>query len=337
MKPEHEPHVLPAFQIAERILEVMARHELNPPFDSARGTRLPWCLHALDERSARESDRSQHELGGWHRRFGRGAHVFKNSMYLLQMTSSSSPTVQVAESAHIAIHRQDISSSSICPSQPGLSAHRVASKPKNRHNLRHLRMRILPVDHPRRVPWKNGLGFSLELVTDALVPGAAWTWRLALVNVPEAGPFSEYPGIDRAILLVEGAGLLLEGADKKKRDVPKSGKALAFAGEEPIVARPFGPGVRDANLMLVRSHWRGALELLAAGPHALAGELLVIHAYADTTHVSDPLTGTWWLAEGETLVTDSPCEATLQTNGRALAVTLHLPTQTAMTGRARRS
>jgi environmental stress-induced protein Ves len=45
-------------------------------------------------------------------------------------------------------------------------------------------MRILPPEHARRVPWKNGRGSTLELATDATAPGEPWTWRLSIADVP---------------------------------------------------------------------------------------------------------------------------------------------------------
>ena len=103
----------------------------------------------------------------------------------------------------------------------------------------------------RRVPWKNGLGSTLEIATDAEAPGGAWTWRLSFAEVPARAPFSRFPGIDRHIAVLEGAGMTLEHAGRRIR-VPREGTAYAFAGEDDILCEPDGPGVRDANLMLDR-------------------------------------------------------------------------------------
>jgi environmental stress-induced protein Ves len=152
----------------------------------------------------------------------------------------------------------------------------------------------------RRVPWKNGRGATLELVTDA-PPGAPWTWRLALADVPEAAPFSSFPGIDRCIAVLDGAGLVLRGAEGI-REVPREGAGLAFAGEETIVGGPVGPGVRDANLMLARGVWRGGLHLWRAGEHRTTGDVVVVHAAGGAVTVVDAA-GAVALGPGETLVT----------------------------------
>lgn len=164
----------------------------------------------------------------------------------------------------------------------------------------HWNHRVLTADEARRVPWKNGRGSTLELVTDA-APGAPWTWRLALADVPEAAPFSSFPGIDRAIAVLDGAGLTLRGTDGV-REVPTEGEGLAFAGEEAILGEPHGPGVRDANLMLTRGVWRGGLHLCRAGEHIASGEVVVVHAAGGLVTVVDDA-GALTLGPGETLVT----------------------------------
>lgn len=122
------------------------------------------------------------------------------------------------------------------------------------------RHQILASSSYRRVPWKNGLGSTLEIATDAAQPGGAWTWRLSFAEVPARAPFSSFPGIDRHIAVLDGAGMTLERAGQRIR-VPREGMAFAFAGEEPVIGEPAGNGVRDANLMLDRARWRGSLEI----------------------------------------------------------------------------
>ena len=116
----------------------------------------------------------------------------------------------------------------------------------------------------RRLPWKNGLGSTLEIATDAAEAGLPWSWRLSFADVPARAPFSNFPGMDRHIAVLDGAGLALVRGDERIT-VPRDGTAFTFAGEEAIVGEPVGPGVRDANLMLDRKRWSGTLEILRIG------------------------------------------------------------------------
>jgi environmental stress-induced protein Ves len=121
-------------------------------------------------------------------------------------------------------------------------------------------LQLLTPSHYRRVPWKNGLGSTLELATNAAEPGGPWTWRLSLADVPTRASFSAFPGVDRHLAVLDGAGMTLERA-AERIEVPREGRAFSFAGEDAIVGTPVGSGVRDANLMLDRTKWTGSLEI----------------------------------------------------------------------------
>jgi environmental stress-induced protein Ves len=120
---------------------------------------------------------------------------------------------------------------------------------------------------------------TLEVATDAPASDPnAWTWRLSIADVPERGPFSLFPGVDRAIACLTGDGLrLLRGA--RVDEVPIRGLALAFAGEEEVEGQPSGPGVRDVNLMLRRGAWSGRLRVERGAGGSARGATVVIHAF----------------------------------------------------------
>lgn len=137
-------------------------------------------------------------------------------------------------------------------------------------------MRVLPPSSSRRVPWKNGLGSTLEVATDA-APGGAWTWRLSIADVPARAAFSAFPGVDRFIACLSGPGLALERPDGLHA-VPGEGAALPFPGEEAVTGEPLGPGVRDLNLMLRRDRWRGRLTLVRGRALVVEAPLVIVHA-----------------------------------------------------------
>jgi environmental stress-induced protein Ves len=163
-------------------------------------------------------------------------------------------------------------------------------------------MRIIPPAASRRVPWKNGLGSTLEIATDAAAPGGGWTWRLSIADLPSRASFSAFPGIDRFIACLAGPGFNLESAGAR-RLVPREGAALSFAGEELATGEPLGPGVRDVNLMLRRDRWRGRMTLARGGELALDAPLVLVHA-PETFPALRAVTaeGACRLAPGATLV-----------------------------------
>lgn len=163
-------------------------------------------------------------------------------------------------------------------------------------------MRILTPADARRVLWKNGLGSTLELATDAAASGGEWTWRLTIAEVPARAQFSTFPGIDRFITCLAGPGLDLDRAGARS-SVPREGDALAFAGEEAVVGEPLGPGVRDVNLMVRRDRWRGRMTLARGRPLSLDSSVVIVHAPEESSVLRvDCAEGALELPPGHTLV-----------------------------------
>ena len=164
-------------------------------------------------------------------------------------------------------------------------------------------VRVVAASDARRMPWKNGRGTTLELATDAPAGDpSAWTWRLSIADVPERGPFSPFPGIDRWIACLAGDGLRLHRRDRVD-EAPREGEALAFAGEDDVVGEPRGRGVRDLNLMLRRDGRRGRLRLMRGEGGRAGGTVAILHAFDATDALPVEVgTSTVLLAPGATLV-----------------------------------
>jgi environmental stress-induced protein Ves len=107
-----------------------------------------------------------------------------------------------------------------------------------------------------RQPWKNGLGETLELfrLPDHDSPDD-FLLRLSMAWIKTSGPFSNFPGIDRHLILIEGDKLELERENGDLLNLRKYGIA-SFAGEEKMGSLVSGP-CRDFNVM-VRRGWMEA-------------------------------------------------------------------------------
>ena len=76
---------------------------------------------------------------------------------------------------------------------------------------------LTPADF-HSMPWKNGAGRTTEIAVHP--PGAAldtFAWRVSIADVERDGPFSRFPGIDRTIVLLEGAGMRLRSGRSDTR------------------------------------------------------------------------------------------------------------------------
>jgi environmental stress-induced protein Ves len=116
-------------------------------------------------------------------------------------------------------------------------------------------------------PWKNGGGITREIAAEPAPAGGAlldaFAWRVSVADVAQAGPFSRFPGVDRTLVLLEGAGMLLDetGPRTFTHSLTQPLDIARFAGEAAIDARLVNGATRDFNLMVRRDAARGTLEV----------------------------------------------------------------------------
>lgn len=63
--------------------------------------------------------------------------------------------------------------------------------------------------------WKNGLGLTAEIAIEpanAIFPQDDFLWRLSSAKVQAQNNFSQFPGYDRILMVIQGHGLLLNQA-----------------------------------------------------------------------------------------------------------------------------
>jgi environmental stress-induced protein Ves len=110
-------------------------------------------------------------------------------------------------------------------------------------------------------PWKNGGGVTREI--DAEPKGApldAFIWRLSIANVDTPGAFSTFAGIDRTLVLLEGAGMHLHEANGRVHALDAPLAMASFAGETQIDATLVDGPTRDFNVMVRRDRARATVQ-----------------------------------------------------------------------------
>jgi environmental stress-induced protein Ves len=109
------------------------------------------------------------------------------------------------------------------------------------------RSRVIAANEYRRERWKNGTGWTREILR---VPDQAdWDWRLSIAEIEKDGPFSVFPGIDRELVLMHGNGLRLRFSDGEVRELQPPHGRLRFAGEREVVSELLDGPTHDFNLM----------------------------------------------------------------------------------------
>lgn len=112
-------------------------------------------------------------------------------------------------------------------------------------------------------PWKNGGGTTLEIAREDL--GGRMHWRLSIATVATSGPFSDFSGYRRTILLLSGAGMVLDfdGAPPQRLDQPHV--PFEFDGGTPAYGSLIQGPVDDFNLMVDAARATGTLAVLELG------------------------------------------------------------------------
>jgi environmental stress-induced protein Ves len=127
-------------------------------------------------------------------------------------------------------------------------------------------MQILRHADYKRMPWKNGLGVTEEVI--AFPPGtdiSTFGWRLSIAHVGADGPFSVFAGIDRTIALLDGDGLLLDLPNGRTMELSPKGEPFAFSGDVEISSRNKGGPTIDLNIMTRRGKFEHRMRRIGPG------------------------------------------------------------------------
>ena len=126
--------------------------------------------------------------------------------------------------------------------------------------------RILRAAEGRRMPWKNGGGETTELLAHPAGAGLdAFDWRISMARVAADGPFSTFPGIDRTLTVLDGAGLDLAIGEGAPVRLGPASPPLRFPADAPCLGRLVAGPVTDLNVMTRRGRFAHAVTRLA-GP-----------------------------------------------------------------------
>jgi environmental stress-induced protein Ves len=157
----------------------------------------------------------------------------------------------------------------------------VASTPEPTHGFEIVRASSL-----RETRWRNGAGTTREVARDEGA-GDVFAWRVSLARLEAPAPFSRFPGVDRVLVPVGDARVVLDLAGRQTVVPPR--EQCAFAGEATVaVLLPDGP-TRCLNVMTRRGSATARIRTLEVGVPFLvgAGETAVLLALGDAGVVDD--------------------------------------------------
>ncbi len=173
-------------------------------------------------------------------------------------------------------------------------------------------------------PWKNGGGVTREVAAFPADAGLdAFVWRVSVADVAQAGPFSRFAGIDRTLVLLSGAGMLLDEADGaqgvqgvKTHALTQALAMARFTGEAQIDARLVDGATRDFNLMVRRDAAQGEVEVWrGATQRALSADAVLLYCAEGSVSVTPGDAQALSLATGDTLRIDTPNKLSCMVEG----------------------
>jgi environmental stress-induced protein Ves len=108
-------------------------------------------------------------------------------------------------------------------------------------------MQIVRQSQFRAHPWKNGGGITHEAMR---VPGrGAFRWRLSIAHIDASGPFSDFAGYARTMVLLRGGGVALKLSDGTQRIMRAAGDLAQFDGALGVECALLNGPCVDLNLM----------------------------------------------------------------------------------------
>ncbi|KIG03507.1 HutD/Ves family protein [Caballeronia concitans] len=154
------------------------------------------------------------------------------------------------------------------------------------------------------VPWKNGGGVTREIASGP--PGAsldAFAWRLSVADVSADGAFSAFAGVDRVLVLLDGAGMRLAEASGRVHVLDQPLAMARFAGETPIHASLLDGPTRDFNVMVRRGRARASVDIRRGAAREIGAghDLTFVHCVSGSLAVDADGTT---LGPGDTLCID---------------------------------
>jgi environmental stress-induced protein Ves len=165
--------------------------------------------------------------------------------------------------------------------------------------------RLLQPSDYVRMPWKNGGGVTAEIALHP--PGSSWEtfdWRVSTAAIAGDAPFSSFPGVDRTLVLLGGAGIRL-GGDGHAIELRTPFEPYAFSGDDRIGCTLLDGPVRDFNLMTRRGRTEGRVVVVRdAGMRVPPSRFVVCFAAAGSIECLLPAHAPLTLAADHALVVE---------------------------------
>lgn len=108
---------------------------------------------------------------------------------------------------------------------------------------------IISPNQFKTVPWKNGLGETIEVAINNGGTLENFDWRLSMASVLEDGEFSNFEGYTRNLILIDGNGINLQHNDSKIDKLSNLLDIATFDGGNKTVGNLYAGDITDFNII----------------------------------------------------------------------------------------
>jgi environmental stress-induced protein Ves len=144
---------------------------------------------------------------------------------------------------------------------------------------------VIRYDDHTLVPWKNGQGVTREIAVAR--DGTGFLWRLSIASVDRTGPFSDFSGYDRVIMLLEGDGMILDFGGHGRAVMAQPFVPQRFDGAWSTHATLLGGPLTDFNVMTAQGRANAEVDVLKANAQG------VVMKHEKTVTFFHVLAGSW--------------------------------------------
>jgi uncharacterized protein len=169
----------------------------------------------------------------------------------------------------------------------------------------------------KAVPWKNGGGVTHEAMR---VPanGDPFRWRVSVARVDVSGPFSDFTGYDRKMVLLRGGGVELRFANGTVRALRAIGEMAEFDGAHAADCELVDGPCVDLNLITAKT-------LSVSARVARLHEMLMVPGMAGQLTLAFPLDAAVAISSGGDRVVLEAWDVALIPAGEDLALRMVAP------------
>jgi environmental stress-induced protein Ves len=118
-------------------------------------------------------------------------------------------------------------------------------------------------------PWKNGGGITREVIRVPAGDGP-FRWRVSIAQIDAPGPFSNFAGYRRTMVLLRGGGVRLDFDAAEPQSLSAVGAMAQFDGARQAHAALLNGPCADLNLMVGESVPHTATVVMLRGPRPVS-------------------------------------------------------------------